>query len=419
MDRKVSLPNKIKFTRKRLSIPKCEHFLDFIFSSGLLQDVAYGVTNLKYDSGETQTVAKAIITSNYSHTIALYLESCNKNLFEPLSESSLLRILNTIKPSKKKCLAGLNDTAAAGMNGFTTLEQIASKYKNKATVEKHERSKRYLKTPFQLHCSDSDDVTATHSSLFALSDPGKKELQTSVNLCDTVCEECNELCEVLDEMNNLGVVEESLLYDIKVASASIIDYMKHLMRDFQQKKAKVDAYKQLDNKTGFWLKDFDQKVLPVRFREGQKEYFGKKGMSMHIDVFFLKQNDELKKHVYFTNIYRCDQGVSSVISIADTVLNQFRIDEPEVCRLFAKSDNANCYHANFSAESMHNLCHSKGLQLLRYDFNEPCCGKDQCDRESAAAKTIMRSFVDAGNDLVSAEDLEKAIKYVKGVCNEN
>ena len=148
-------------------------------------------------------------------------------------------------------------------------------------------------------------------------------------------------------------------------------------------------------------------MLPVRFLEGQKEYFGKKGMSMHIDVFFIKQNDELKKHVYFTNIYRCEQGVSSVISIADAVLDQFRQDEPEMSKLFAKSDNANCYHANFSAESMYNLCHSKGLQLLRYDFNEPCCGKDQCDRESAAAKTIIRSYVD--------EDIETAIKYGYGV----
>ena len=40
-----------------------------------------------------------------------------------------------------------------------------------------------------------------------------------------------------------------------------------------------------------------------------------------------------------------------------------------------------CYHGNYS-----------------YHFNEPQCGKDQCDNESAAAKTIIHSY--AGNDLI-------------------
>ena len=42
------------------------------------------------------------------------------------------------------------------------------------------------------------------------------------------------------------------------------------------------------------------------------------------------------------------------------------------------------------------------------------CGKDQCDRESASTKTIIRSYVDAGNDLVTA-DVWEAVKYGFGV----
>ena len=105
-----------------------------------------------------------------------------------------------------------------------------------------------------------------------------------------------------------------------------------------------------------------------------------------------------------TAIYCCDQGTSSVISLADKVLHQFCTDEPGIRTLYAKSDNAGYYHGNYSAESIYHLCKEKNIQLLRYDFNEPCCGKDQCDRESAAEKSIIRSFVDAGNDL-SAEDI--------------
>ena len=80
--------------------------------------------------------------------------------------------------------------------------------------------------------------------------------------------------------------DEDIIYDVKVAVSSIIDYVKHLMRDAQQKKAKEDMFEQISDTVAFWLKDFGQKVLPMEFREGQRNYFGKKGMSLHIDVIF-------------------------------------------------------------------------------------------------------------------------------------
>ena len=42
--------------------------------------------------------------------------------------------------------------------------------------------------------------------------------------------------------------------------------------------------------------------------------------------------------------------------------------------------------------------------MLRYDFNEPCKGKDQFDRESAGAKAVINSYVSSGNDVMRADD---------------
>ena len=67
------------FTNKRLNVSKCEHFLDFVFMSGLLQDVAYGVTNIKYDNVEKQKVAHAVLPTKYSYAISFYLQSCSIN----------------------------------------------------------------------------------------------------------------------------------------------------------------------------------------------------------------------------------------------------------------------------------------------------------------------------------------------------
>ena len=50
------------------------------------------------------------------------------------------------------------------------------------------------------------------------------------------------------------------------------------------------------------------------YREGQKECFGKKGMSLHVDVFFYKNtNKDVVKFTYFTVVERCDQGLVDVL----------------------------------------------------------------------------------------------------------
>ena len=70
------LPTKVQFKRNKLHVSKCEHFLDFDLMSGLLHYVAYGVTKIKYDSGEEQKVAHTVLTTKYSHAISFYLQTC-------------------------------------------------------------------------------------------------------------------------------------------------------------------------------------------------------------------------------------------------------------------------------------------------------------------------------------------------------
>ena len=159
-------------------------------------------------------------------------------------------------------------------------------------------------------------------------------------------------------MENLAPNDKDIMYDINIAITNIQEYINHVMRNSQQKKAKAAAFQKLDQTSALWLKDFAQKILPIKFREGQKDYFGKKGMSLHVDVFFVRKEELLVKHVYLTVIYRCEQNTSSIISIADIFLNEFKVDEPDVKKLFTKYDNAGCYH-----ESMYTLCKQKGFEL--------------------------------------------------------
>ena len=141
-------------------------------------------------------------------------------------------------------------------------------------------------------------------------------------------------------------------------------------------------------------------------------------MSVHIDV--LTKNmllNELVKHVYYTVLYRCEQTLEDTLSITENVLDEFKKDQPEVTKMFMKSDNAGCYHANFSAEINHFICEKQGIKLQRYNLNEPKRGKDQCDHEAAAPKNLKNSYVDAGKDVQDTEDVYNAFHYAGSLKN--
>lgn len=121
--------------------------------------------------------------------------------------------------------------------------------------------------------------------------------------------------------------------------------------------------------------------------------------------------------MYFTALQRCEQGADDVLCLADEILAEYKKDESSIKSFYVKSDNASCYHGNFCAEGLLKVCKKYGFNLLRYDYNEPCKGKDQCDRESAGAKSVMKSFVDAGNDIISSNDIKQALQYGRGIQN--
>ena len=56
--------------------------------------------------------------------IAQYLELCQEESFEPLSQATLYRILEVREASQRKALKGLNNVAAEGTAAFETLDKV-------------------------------------------------------------------------------------------------------------------------------------------------------------------------------------------------------------------------------------------------------------------------------------------------------
>ena len=69
------LENK-KHKQFKLDLRKCDHFLDFFFHKGLIQDVPQNTKNLTNSSRDAQTIPYAVFTTKYKHIIAYYLQFC-------------------------------------------------------------------------------------------------------------------------------------------------------------------------------------------------------------------------------------------------------------------------------------------------------------------------------------------------------
>ena len=64
----------------------------------------------------------------------------------------------------------------------------------------------------------------------------------------------------------------------------------------------------------------------MKFREGQKEYSGKKG----IGFLMFWSEGSLKIVVYFTIICWCDQDAKDVLSISKEVMKEFVESQPQI-----------------------------------------------------------------------------------------
>ena len=137
-------------------------------------------------------------------------------------------------------------------------------------------------------------LSLRHVLLFALSDANKTCLRANSETSNNSSDDFRKLIEAIYKIQPIIKYNENFdaVCDCNIAIKDI-EYIKHLVRDVQQSKAKSYAFDKVDNNSAFWLCDFGQKIIPIKYCESQKEYFDKKGMTLDIDVFFYKSNDSI------------------------------------------------------------------------------------------------------------------------------
>ena len=115
-----------KSVRQKLDMLKVEHFYDFMFDSGFIQDVAYGTAVMELDSGKMIEIPKSVHQLQRRHIIHVYENFCKEQLYDPLSASSLWKIMDNCNTSERKAMQGLDDYTADGLTGFDRLHSVVN-----------------------------------------------------------------------------------------------------------------------------------------------------------------------------------------------------------------------------------------------------------------------------------------------------
>lgn len=111
-------------TRIRVDLSQLNHFLGFITSPHLVQDLPFGQKHLKLSSGELIEVPNVIRLMIPQRVVHQYKQYCMETNFKPFSESTMLRVLSECSASVRKSLQGLDYFAAEGTRSFDDLSVI-------------------------------------------------------------------------------------------------------------------------------------------------------------------------------------------------------------------------------------------------------------------------------------------------------
>lgn len=155
--RGVPLP-VTKSPRMRVDHSQLDHFLCFITSPHLIQDLPFGQRHLRLSNGrilETPNVIRSMIPQRI---VDQYGQYCSETSFTPFSASTMLRILSSCTATTRKSLQGLDYFAAEGAKAFDDLMSIVEKLGDQGLdrpwVERCEQSlkagKQYLKSDFKV-----------------------------------------------------------------------------------------------------------------------------------------------------------------------------------------------------------------------------------------------------------------------------
>lgn len=415
----------------RVCLPpaKLDHFLDFVNRPYFYQDVAFGTRKLRLSSGENITMPNVIRKVTRATMVKQYLQFCEEEQFEPLSRATLFRVLEVREASQQKSLSGLDNIAGDGSAGFERLDRVVDELNQigleKDVADELRRSlrdgKRYFKTEYQSHCHVDESQCPDHCRKLGLSDPKDPDFQEHCTHQHMLrCPQCDEITLCLQKMQQIVKDGKNLrfysqeqqndfLYDIENSSEAIIKWKAHIMRSVNQDHAKQDILAKLDQSSCLVIMDWAMKFLQLRYREKQ-DWYGKRGLSWHISSVVSRSQSGTTEVISYAHLFdQCTQDWYAVTSILEDLFKLVKLKNPELQRVYLRSDEAGCYHNSSLILAVRDVAERVGVTVQNYHYSEPQSGKDICDRILCPMKSSIRTYCNEGHDVLTAVDMRNAL----------
>lgn len=269
-----------------------------------------------------------------------------------------------------------------------------------------------------MHVSLESPV-ADHCMVHALSDSSEACFKRNCqHTHEENCSQCDELRTVLAEINEFVQQasfdseddRDEAVYVTKHSTEMIQLWKAHQLRSVRQDESRQQILQQLDTGSVLITQDWAMKFLPRKYRESQADWFGKRGISWHISVAVRRDNNHhLQSQGFVHIIQNCSQGSKAVVSIMEHVLVTLKKEHPEIVKAHFRQDNAGCYHSAVTIASVPAIAIESGIVIADTDFSEPQGGKGPADRMAATIKGHITRYINEGNDVTNAQEMEKAI----------
>ena len=145
-------------TKSFIPEAKLAHFLDFITSSHVIQDLTFGAKTITLSTNEVIQVPNVVRNMIPERIVCQYQKYSAEHDFTPMSRSTLLRILHVCSASTRKSLQGLDYVSCSGAQAFEDLVNVVHQLGEngmgltwaKTQQEALKEAKRYLKTDFKV-----------------------------------------------------------------------------------------------------------------------------------------------------------------------------------------------------------------------------------------------------------------------------
>ena len=147
--------------RLKVDFAKVDHFLDFITSFHIVQDMPFGEKMLKVSTGEvikTPNVVRMLILERITQQ---YFQFCAETNFTPMSKRTQLRVLDVCSALVRTSLQGLDNFSAQGSKAIEDLSEIVDKIADQAKSQAWAKemkqtlrsAKQYLRSDYKVRLS--------------------------------------------------------------------------------------------------------------------------------------------------------------------------------------------------------------------------------------------------------------------------